>query len=300
MFENQKKFETSINSEAIVSRHSIKGGGSEHEDISPEGVEKAKRKAEEELAPLIESAEEGTVIFMGGNSTEARTASTLKIYSDELKDIFKERKDVVFFDRNQIKEQSKEKGYLGTARYIQEKANDNLKAKIVINIPLTLNNLADKKWFDEDGVSVNLEQLALLNKHNQDYNAAIKEWFTCEGVLNGKQKLPRPVEVAENYLKAIKRLENFISEFSGKRNLKIVIVGHGFETDALQVYLANKRNITPEGFENIGGRVMDTAELSFIEPDNEGNIHLKYRGKEFVLPKNETKNKSTNSVNQPK
>lgn len=289
MFENQKKFETSINSEAIVSRHSIKGNGSEYEGISPEGVEKVKRKAEEELAPIIERAEEGTVIFMGGNSTEARTASTLKIYSDELKDIFKERKDVIFFDRNQIKEQSKESGYLSTARYVQEKAGNNPKAKVVIDLPLTLNNLADKKWFEEDGVSVNLEQLALLNKHGQDYNAAIKEWFTCEGVLNGKQKLPRPVEVAENYLRAIKRLENFISEFSGKRNLKIVIVGHGFETDALQVYLANKRNITPEGFENIGGRVMDTAELSFIEPDNEGNIHLKYRGKEFVLPKAENK-----------
>ena len=29
----------------------------------PEGVEKAKKKAEEELVPLIEGAEDGTVIF---------------------------------------------------------------------------------------------------------------------------------------------------------------------------------------------------------------------------------------------
>ena len=289
MFEKQKNFEAANNAEAIFSRHSIKGEGSEYEQLSPEGVEKAKKKAEEELVPLIEGAEDGTVIFLGGNSTEARTVSTLKIYSDELKDIFKERKDVIFFDRNQIKEQSKKSGYLNTARYIQEKADNNPKAKVVIDIPLTLKNLADKKWFDEDGVSVNTEQLALLNRHGQDYNAAIKEWFMCEGFLNGKQKLPKPVEVAENYLRAIKRLENFIGEFSGERKIKTVFAGHGFEIDALLTYLANDGKVTPEGFEKIGGKVIDTAELSFIEPDNEGNIHLKYRGEEFVLPRAEDK-----------
>ena len=289
MFENQKEFATTINSEAIISRHSIKGGDSEYKDISPEGVEKAKRKAREELISAVENAEEGTVIFMGGNSTEERTASTLKIYSDELKDFFKERKDVMFFDRNQIKEQSKESGYLSTAKNIQEKANNNPKAKVIIDIPLTLDNLADKKWFDEDGVSVNTEQIALLNRHGQDLNAAIKEWFMCEGFLDGKQKLPRPVDVAEDYLRAIKRLENFISEFSGKRKLKIVIVGHGFEIAALRVYLSNNQKITPEGFEKIGSKPVDTTELSFVEPDNEGSIHLKFRGEEFVLPRVEDK-----------
>ena len=87
MFERQKNFEAANNSEAIFSRHSIKGEGSEYEQLSPEGVEKAKKKAEEELVPLIEGAEDGTVIFLGGNSTEARTVSTLKIYSDGLRAI---------------------------------------------------------------------------------------------------------------------------------------------------------------------------------------------------------------------
>lgn len=289
MFEKQENFETSITSEAIISRHSIRGSGSEYEHLSPEGVEKAKKIAREELAPTIEGAEEGTVVFMGGNSAEMRTNSTLKVYSDELKEIFKERKDMLFFNRIQIKEQSKEKGYLSTARYIQEKANDNLKSKIIIDMPLTLNNLATKEWFREDGVSIKAEQEALLNRHGKDYSSAVKEWFGHGGFFGGKQRLPSPIEVAENYLRAIKRLENFIGEFSGKRKLKIVLVGHGFEIDALRVYLSNNRKITPAGFEKTGDQITDTAELSFIEPDNEGNIHLKYRGEEFVLPKTENK-----------
>lgn len=289
MFEKQENIETPIASEVIISRHSIRGSGSEYEDISLEGVEKAKKIARGELVPVIEGAEEGSVIFMGGNSTETRTNSTLKVYSNELKDIFKERKDILFFNHDQIKGQSKKSGYLDTARYIKEKAGDNLKAKIIIDLPLTLNNLASKDWFREDGVSVKAEQEALLNRHGKDYSGAVKEWFEHGGFLGGKQILPRPIEVAENYLRAIKRLENFISEFSGKRKLKIVLIGHGFEIDALRVYLSNNRKITPEGFEKIGDKITDTAELSFIEPDNEGNIHLKYRGEKFVLPKTENK-----------
>lgn len=284
MFEKQKNFEAG-HSEAIFSRHSIKGEGSEYEQLSPDGVEKAKKKAGEELVPLIESAEDGTVIFLGGNTNEARTASTLKVYSDQLKESFKGKENVIFFDRNQIKEESKKSGYLETARRLQEEADKNPKAKIVIDLPLLLKNFAKKDWWYEKDGSVKAEQEALLKKYGKDYSSAIKEWFGHGGIINSEQRLPKPEEIAESYLDAIKRLENFIGEFSGMRKTKTVFAGHSFEIDALLTYLANDGKVTPEGFEKIGGKVIDTAELSFIEPDNEGNIHLKYRGEEFVLPK---------------
>lgn len=288
MFEKQKNFEAG-HSEAIFSRHSIKGEGSEYEQLSPDGVEKAKKKAGEELVPLIESAEDGTVIFLGGNTNEARTASTLKVYSDQLKESFKGKENVIFFDRNQIKEESKKSGYLETARRLQEEADKNTKAKIVIDMPLLLKNFAKRDWWYEKDGSVKAEQEALLKKYGKDYSGAIKEWFGHGGVINSEQRLPKPEEIAESYLDAIKRLENFIGEFSGMRKTKTVFAGHSFEIDALLTYLANDGKVTPEGFEKIGGKVIDTAELSFIEPDNEGNIHLKYRGEEFVLPKTENK-----------
>lgn len=46
-----------------------------------------------------------------------------------------------------------------------------------------------------------------------------------------------------------------------------------------------------EGFEKLGSKVVDTTEMSTIEPDENGDLHLRYRGNDFIckLPKKEEK-----------
>src|SRR6056297_184606 len=89
-------------SEAFITRHSTRGEGSEYEQLSPEGVEKAKERVDE-LQALIESAEAGSVFVMGGNTSEARTRSTLQVYVDELKSRLEGQDDYLFLEREEIK-----------------------------------------------------------------------------------------------------------------------------------------------------------------------------------------------------
>lgn len=276
-------------SEAIVTRHSTKGKGSEYGELSPEGVEKAKERARE-FAQIIEHADPGTVVFFGGSSYEQRTGSTLEVYADEVKEILKNNPEVLFFDQERITEEAKV-GYLATARKIQEEADQNQSAKVVVDLPLVLRDFENKDWlYDKEG-NPKQEWMAMLNKHGKDYSSAIKEWFGNQGVFEGKQVVPPPATMAESYLNGIKRLEDFVKRFSGDRKVKIVVVGHSFHIDALLTYLANNGVVDLEGFEKLGSKVVDTTEMSTIEPDENGDIHLAYRGNEFVfkIPKEEDK-----------
>jgi broad specificity phosphatase PhoE len=95
--------------------------------------------------------------------------------------------------------------------------------------------------------------------------------------------VPSPATMAESYLNGIRRLEDFVKKFSGERKVKIVVVGHSFHIDALLTYLSNNGKVDLEGFEKIGNNVIDTTEMSTIEPDEAGNLKVSYRGKEFVF-----------------
>lgn len=136
-----------------------------------------------------------------------------------------------------------------------------------------------ESWYESTG-EVKKGQLELLEKHGKDYTGAIKEWFKQ---VNNKQGSINPKEIAENYLNGIKRLEEFIKKFAPDRKINIVMIGHSFEIDALLTYLANDGKIDAEGFEKIGGKVVDETELSTIELKNEGQINLNYRGNDFVF-----------------
>lgn len=268
-------------SEAIVTRHSIKGKGSEYGELSPEGVEKAKERARE-FAQIIERADPGTVIFFGGSSYEQRTGSTVEVYFDEVKEILKNNPEVLFFDQERIAEEAKV-GYLATAKKIREEADQKQSAKVVVDLPLVLRDFENKEWlYDKDG-NPKQEWMAMLNKYGKDYSSAIKEWFGNQGVFEGKQVVPPPITMAESYLNGIKRLEDFVKRFSGDRKIKIVVVGHSFHIDALLTYLANNGEVNLEGFEKLGSKVIDTTEMSTIEPDENGNLHMTYRGNNFVF-----------------
>ena len=271
-------------SEAFITRHSVSGKGSEYEGLSPEGVEKARERAKE-LAALIEQAEKGSVVFFGGNTYESRTSSTLQAYFDELKEILSQNPDILMFDQGQVQEEARE-GYLKAAKSLQDQADTSPDSKVVIELPLKLKDFNKKEWFYGPDGNMIPEWDALLSKHGKDYGSAIKEWFSR--VENGDKALLDPTEIAESYLKGIARLENFVKKFSGDRKVKIVVVGHSFLIDAFLTYLSNNGKVTPEAFDKLEG-VIDTTELSILEPDSEGNLHLEYRGNEYVFKKDSSK-----------
>ena len=85
----------------------------------------------------------------------------------------------------------------------------------------------------------------------------------------------------EDHGAVLQRLADFSRRFFPDRPLKIGLVGHSFIIDALLTYIANNKNISSEGFDKIGGDVVQETELSTIEFDEGNNLVLNYRGKKF-------------------
>jgi broad specificity phosphatase PhoE len=265
--------------DTIITRHSERGGDLEYKGLSPEGVEKARERAKD-FTTMIQNSDPGTVIFFGGSSYEERTGSTLEVYADEVKNHVKYSPDVLFFDEEQIAQEAKV-GHRSSIQKIQEVANKNPLAKVVIDFPLVLRDFENREWLYDSEGKPKKEWMDMLGRYGKDYSSAIREWFSNLGVIDGKQAVPSPVTMAESYLNGIKRLEDFVKKFSGERKVKIVIVGHSFHIDALLTYLSNNGKIDVEGFEKIGNQVVDTTEMATIEPDETGALTLSYRDKVF-------------------
>ncbi|MEI8062324.1 MAG: hypothetical protein WCG97_03450 [bacterium] len=269
------------NSDAIITRHSIRGNHAEYEGLSEAGIEQAKERAKD-FVDIIEKSEPGTVFFFAGRSDEERTGSTMQIYVEEAEALLKDRKDVVFFDREKIAEEAKH-GYSAAVAAIQNEANENAGAKVVIDSPLVMKDFNKKEWFFAPDGSTLPGWEALMAKHGKDHTAIIRDWFESQGVYNGEQQIPKPAEIAESYLNGVRRLQDFAGQFSGDRKVKVVAVGHSLHLDAFLTYLANDGVVDVAGFEKLGNEVVDTTEMSVIEPDQDGDLQLKYRGKEYKV-----------------
>ncbi len=270
--------------ESFITRHSDKGNNEVYKGISEAGVEKAKERAKE-FVKIVEESAPGSVIFFSGHSYEVRTKSTLNTYADEAMRLLEDNPDVVCFDRFAIRELASSKksednetvgGFLKTAQFIQQKAEQAPNAKVVINLPLLMNNFG----FDKN-MSENPDWLALWKKHGDNYDAWSREWLQLFNNPDTKDTMPDPYKMAKDYLDGIKRLQSFVKNFSGDRNVKVIAVGHSFNIDATVTYLANNGEITPEGFEKIGGKSAETTEMVKIDEDEQGELNVTYRGKEF-------------------
>ncbi|OHA02174.1 MAG: hypothetical protein A3H71_00695 [Candidatus Sungbacteria bacterium RIFCSPLOWO2_02_FULL_48_13b] len=251
--------------------------------LTPEGVEQTKERARV-LAEMIAEAPPGTVIFHGGVSPFTRTRLTIGAYTNELKELLKDREDVMFVDREEIHEDAKRVGYLETARGVVRKAEVSPDAKVVIDLPLALKGLMDENQFYFPNGEVKPEWMALLVKHGKDFTSAVKEWFSMQPRTD--DALPDPYHIAESYIRDMRRLDEFAKRFFPDRPRRVTFVGHSFAIDALLTYIANEGEITPEGFEKIGGRVVSETELSIIEPGTSMKLH--YRDQDFELPSSES------------
>lgn len=274
--------------ESFFSRHSIKPKGADTESeefkgISEGGVEKARERAQEVL-DMIDQMKDGSVVFLGGATDAIRTHSTAKVYGEEAKEILTKegRDDILVITDNDLKGEPGS-GYKAIDAAM-EMVNNNKDKKILIDTPLFIKEFGMSHWTNEQG---GLSDFANeLLKTNPDDSACISAWFANKGEMegpNGPLHGPNPTEIAEGHIKGIERLKEFADKFIKDRPVTIGVVGHSWNLDALATYLANDGEITPEGFEKIGGKIIAETQIGKIEISEDGQAKLLYGGKEYEV-----------------
>jgi hypothetical protein len=279
--------------ESFFARHSIKVDKKKPEDaesqpykgITEQGVELSRQKAQEVLK-MLDQAEAGSVLFIGGASEQIRTKSTGRVFGDEIKDILARegRNDILALTEADIAD--RQQGYTEIVQGVSDKINASPDKKVLIDYPMLMKEFSMKMWLDEKG---NFSEYTnkLLAKNNNNSTAAIKDWIESEGKLDDLTG-PNPTKVAEDSLKGIERLREFAKKYIKDRPVIVGAVGHSWNFDALAVYLANNGKVDGEGFTKVGGELIKDSEIGRVEIDKEGKAVLKYKGKEFSieLPEN--------------
>lgn len=268
----------------FATRHSKKPKGEDLESkefpgISERGVELAQERAKE-IFKVLEDAEEGTVMFIGGASEAARTKSTAKVFGQEIKRIVAEegKEDIFVLTKEDIIQ--KDKGYSQIIEEIAGRIKANPDKKVLVDFPLFLKEFQIRRWLDEEG-NFSSYTKALLERNKEDNLACLEDWIGNEGRI-GNLEGPNPTKVAEEQLQGIKRLKEFAQKYIGERPLIIGAAGHSWDLDALAIYLANEGKVDLEGLEKVGGEMIKETEPVQVEVTEEKTI-LRYKGKEFII-----------------
>ncbi len=285
----ENKFEPEFH----FSRHSTKPTKDDPESvdyrgINEGGVELAKERAKE-IAELIESSSEGSILYSGGVSGESRARSTLEVYNSELKNKFVGRSDIIFISSDEISDLALKKGYSSIVESIVKRVENNDKAKVIIDFPLFIKQLWETDWFlEKDQLDKPGIYLQHLQKRIKDENIPplemLRVWFEEGGKINGKQVGPNPEDVARKHIEGMKRLGDFIKKYFPKRPIKICLVGHSDGLDATLVYLKGNGHIDAEKYAELGGYIKETEAVEFILKEDE--IVANYRGFSFPFKLN--------------
>lgn len=254
--------------------------------LSKQGAEKAREIAHQEYREMIDTAKQGTIVFIGGASEERRTKTTAKLIGKELSEIYKDSNDVLVYTKGE-----KEAKRLTLAK-VKQIIEGNPEKKIVFDFPFYLREFSlrphhrDKKTGKHTPY---MDTLIKQKKGEQDEGReAAREWFRNKGRIETEDgtvlEAPSPQQTAETHIKGIERLRSFASQFTGNRPLEIGIVGHGWQLDALAVYLANKGEVTSEAFEELfEGKIMEQPETGKVTI-TEDKASLQYRGNSYEVP----------------
>jgi len=239
------------------------------EGISQEGENLAREKALE-LAKTIENLPKNSVVFAGGVSNLIRTRSSMKVYSDVLKEYFRDNSKMIFISEEEIKKLSNHMGPSKTANTIIKNTQDK-QARIIIDLPLFIKQFSDPNW---------KKYFKKISPAKSNINI-VRDWLKDRGIIDGEQIGPDPQKVAENYLNGMNRIRNFAKKFFPDRPIVTATVGHSAEIDSLLTYLANSGEVNFKNFEKFGGTEIQETESAVIKlfPNNE--IQLIYRNKEF-------------------
>jgi len=269
--------------EFLTTRHSKSGEDApSYPGLSQDGVEMARSRAED-MIRIINDSPDGTVLLYGGISNAPRTGATAKAYIDEMQKILGD--NIYFVRKKDIKKRTKAyganpEGYMRTIKEMASELKFKPNQKVVVELPMPLKSFCyETHLAGPDGKTDHSRWTQLHADHKKDYSGAIAEWFSNPELI----KLFNPEEIARRQIKDMETLANLSKKLFPNRPVKIGFVGHSFLLDALQTYLANDGKISREGFEKIGGKVVDNAELARIAVDEGNNMYLQYRGKDFVL-----------------
>jgi hypothetical protein len=271
------------NFEALISRHSKKGDYSQdYPGLSKDGVEYSKQKTEN-IIQALKAADPGSIFFFAGVSDQPRTRSTADVYINALKEeIDKNNLDITVLDEERIK--SAGTGPTDIIKNLSEELENNPDKKYVVYFPMKLkeNKLASR-WMAEDGKNWSPYVMKLFEMHNNDNDKAFREWLINRGEIDGL-KGPDPVDEAKLQIQGISRLGTFVEKHIGKsRPIIIGGVGHSWTIDAMLVYLANNGDVSPEGFDKVGGKLIGESNFAKIAENGNGEIILVYNGTEYPV-----------------
>jgi len=273
----------------FVGRHSIKPSEKDPESkqyrgISEKGVLVARESAHGILQDMEKSAP-GTVMYLGGASDAVRTKSTAQVYGDELKKLVRGRDNYLVITKDDVSK--RHMGYSEIVRELKRIVEQNPDKKIIIDLPLGLNQLSIIKgrWFTPDGKPTEYTA-KLIAKHGNNHNESMKEWIASQGSPVDGVTGPSPVDVAREYQKGLGRLEKFSSKFIGKnRPHKTGLVGHSYDADVFLTYLAGEGKVDLPTFERVSsgkGMIKESEMASVrIRPNNRATIS--YRGKDSIV-----------------
>lgn len=268
----------------FITRHSLKPGkGQESAEgfpgITEEGVELAAERARS-LYEEIKNLPEGAVVLVGGVSKEVRTRSTMLSYINEIKELSGGDEGVDFVSSEEISVGTKEEGFSGTVKKITEMAESNPENKLIVDLPLMLKQLMDKGWFNQDGSPT--EYTKKLLGSGLPLNEMEKQWFADKGILDGEQVGPNPEEVAKNLLKGMERLQNFAKKYLSERPVRVLMVGHSFELDALIMYLKGNGDVNVAEYDEVLGDIINETEVIKINVGDE-DLSGEFRGQTYTL-----------------
>lgn len=279
-------------SEFILSRHAEKVSqetpeeekSEKYQGITKEGERKSREKMKE-IADIIDDLPDGSVTVLSGISKAPRARATLEVYADELRNIFKDRENIIFSSEPRFEEKKDESlvERLRELRAISQKMKESTgNVKAIVQFPLWVKQFTSApeawaKWIEYFNTV----------KGGIDYNddAEIAEWIDMK-------KGPNPDELSKNLLLGLKREEEFFRKFFPDNTITFINVTHSGELDALFTHLANNGEITKEGFEKIGGEIIKENEFGKLSFFPDGNIEFEYRGKRFSYKINDENKKS--------
>jgi len=283
--------------EGFVGRHLKKPKGENKESAqypgaSEVGVEQGRERARNELLSFAEQSESGSVIFLGGASSEVRTKSGLELYGDELKEVLKGREDeFVVITRAEIAEAGKTEDdktrYTKAIEEVQKIVEANPGKKVIIDFPLMLKEISMRSrggknsWYDKDGNIAPYANKLLARNDNNDVET-IRDWIRIEGAPIDGELGPNPQKTAEDYKHAILRLHDFVKSRIPDRPVAIGMVGHGWDADAFVVNQI-KGKVNVENFNEVMvGKPLQESEVMQFKFQGDKTF-LSFRGNDYEV-----------------
>jgi len=284
MSENIEKF--------FLTRHSksVQSGAEEskYKGLSHEGEELARKRAGEDLRVLVDNAPQNAVVFLVGASERPRTKSTLEIYGDELKEIYKDSSLVNVITASEIVEVLKEQTSITHAIEILRDKIGSSNGKTVIDFPLFIKQFDfGVRWgYWSNDAGKRFEDL--MKKYNDDEKAAFLHWL--EHAHDEGSKFPDPNSVADEYLEGLRRISDFAhNKLSNDRPVIISAVGHRWDLDVLVTKLATG-DVNVDNFNKVtGGSLINEAEPITISTEGKQQT-LRYRENKYVIANGSVKN----------